>query len=92
MAEWEHGIEMSVTLAMSFTSSLCHFVTPSLSSASAFPISDWQFWVVTAVFLLAATWLLKGVMPIPWLTKRAKRKKGTKHVSLTIGGKAPDKP
>ncbi len=59
--------------------------------AAGFPISDWQFWVVTAVFLLAAAWLLKGVLPIPWLTKRAKRKKQTKSVPLTIDGKAPDR-
>jgi hypothetical protein len=71
------------------SSSLRHFVAFPL--ASSFPISDWQFWVVTAVFLVAAAWLLKGVLPIPWLSKRAKRKKGTKQVSLTIGGKAPDK-
>ena len=60
--------------------------------AHAFPISDWQFWVVTVVFVIAAAWLLKGVLPIPWLSKRAKRKKQTKSVPLTIGGKAPDKP
>ena len=59
---------------------------------AAFPVHDWQFWVVTALFLAAGAWLLKGVIPIPWLSKRAKRKKATRHVSLTIDGKAPDKP
>ena len=59
--------------------------------AAAFPVHDWQFWVVTALFLAAVAWLFKGVIPIPWLSKRAKRKKSTKHVSLTIDGKTPEK-
>jgi hypothetical protein len=59
--------------------------------ASAFPIADWQFWVVTAVFLAAAAWLLKGILPVPWLSKRARAKKKTKRVSLTVGGKTPEK-
>ena len=59
--------------------------------ASAFPIDDWQFWAVTLVFLAAAAWLLKGVLPIPWLTRRAKAKKQTKHVSITVEGKTPEK-
>ncbi len=59
--------------------------------AATFPVYDWQFWVVTALFLAAAVWLLKGFIPIPWLSKRAKRKKATKHVSLTIDGKSPEK-
>ena len=57
----------------------------------AFPIGDWQFWVVTAVFCVALAWLLKGVLPIPFLTKRARAKKKIKRVSLTVEGKAPEK-
>ncbi len=60
--------------------------------AGAFPVSDWQFWVVTALALVGAAWLLKGVLPIPWLSRRARRKKQTKSVHLTIGGKTPEKP
>ena len=90
MAESEIGIQVLAGGAMALTSSLRHSVTPSL--ASAFPVSDWQFWVVTGASLLAAAWLLRGVLPIPFLSKRAKRKKQTKSVSLTIGGKRPEKP
>ncbi|MBY0312881.1 MAG: hypothetical protein K2W85_12490 [Phycisphaerales bacterium] len=57
----------------------------------AFPIHDWQFWVATGIFLLAVGWLLKGVLPIPFLSRRSKAKKQTKRVSLTIGGKTPSK-
>ena len=93
MAESEIGIQVLAGGAMALTSSLRHSVTPSLASlASAFPVSDWQFWVVTGASLLAAAWLLRGVLPIPFLSKRAKRKKQTKSVSLTIGGKRPEKP
>lgn len=59
--------------------------------AAAFPVHDWQFWVATGLAVLALAWLLKGVLPIPFLSKRAKAKKQTKHVSLTIGGKTPGK-
>ena len=56
-----------------------------------FPVTDWQFWVVTAIFIVAAAWFLRGVLPIPWLSKRAERKKQTKNVSITIDGKPPQK-
>jgi hypothetical protein len=62
-----------------------------LAPAADFPIHDWQFWVVTIVFLCALAWLLKGVIPIPWLSKRAKAKKQTKRVSITVEGKTPEK-
>ena len=59
--------------------------------AAAFPVGDWQFWVVTLVCLAAAAWLLKGVVPVPWLSRRAKVKKQTKRVTITVEGKAPEK-
>lgn len=62
-----------------------------MTLAAAFPIHDWQFWVVTLIFLAAAAWLLKGVLPVPFLTKRAKAKKQTKRVTITVEGKTPDK-
>jgi hypothetical protein len=68
----------------------CHTATLSLASAE-FPIHDWQFWIVTIVFVAALAWLLKGVIPIPWLSKRAKAKKQTKRVSITVEGKTPEK-
>jgi hypothetical protein len=51
------------------------------------PINDWQFWATTAVFVLALGWLLRGVLPIPFLSERHKRKKRQTRVSLTVGGK-----
>jgi hypothetical protein len=56
-----------------------------------FPIHDWQFWVVTIVALGALAWMLKGVLPIPWLSKRAKVKKQSKRVTITVEGKTPEK-
>lgn len=47
-----------------------------------FPVDDWQFWVVTAIALLAAVWLLRPL--IPGLRKR--RARSTQRVTLTIGG------
>ncbi|MBO6514156.1 MAG: hypothetical protein JJ974_09350 [Phycisphaerales bacterium] len=41
------------------------------------PVDDWQFWVVTAIGLVAAVWLIRLVLP--------KKKKGTR-ASLTVGG------
>jgi hypothetical protein len=49
---------------------------------------DWQFWVATAVVAFAAAWLLRGVLPIPLLTKRHERRKHEKRVPLTVSGKS----
>jgi len=51
------------------------------------PIHDWQFWAVTAVFLFALVWLLRGVLPIPFLSRRHKRRKSQKRVTLTVEGR-----
>lgn len=56
----------------------------------AFPIHDWEFWVATAIFLFAAAWLLRGVLPIPWLSSRMKRKKHERRVTLTVEGQRPE--
>ncbi len=53
------------------------------------PTNDWQFWVVSACFVLAALYLLRGV--IPGLRGRAKKAKQTKRVNLTVGGKSVSK-
>ena len=51
------------------------------------PLHDWQFWAVTAIFLLALAWLLRGVVPIPFLSLRHKRRKSRKKVTLTVEGR-----
>lgn len=40
------------------------------------PISDWQFWVASLAALLAASWVLRGLIP--------RRKKRGTRVALTI--------
>lgn len=57
---------------------------PILLSASL-PTHDWQFWATTAIALVALLWLLRGVLPIPFLKRRKKR---GKRVSITVGGKS----
>ncbi len=56
----------------------------------AFPIHDWEFWVATAIAVLAAAYLLRGVLPIPWLRARLKRKSQERRVTLTVEGQRPD--
>jgi hypothetical protein len=50
------------------------------------PVHDWQFWVVSAIALVALVYLLRRVVPAGFL---GTKKPGTK-TSLTIGGKAID--
>lgn len=52
------------------------------------PVGDWQFWATTAVFLLAVAWLLRGVVPIPILSARQRRRRQQRRVTLTVGGRA----
>lgn len=56
--------------------------------SDAFPIHDWQFWAATAVVVIAMGWALRNVLPVPYFSKRSRRAKQSKRVSLTIGGKA----
>lgn len=52
---------------------------------NAFPVHDWQFWVVTALFLAAVAWLARGIIP------RLKGRKGaSRRATLTVGGKPVD--
>lgn len=60
----------------------------SALAASPFPFTDWQFWVTTAVFLVAAAWLLREVLPIPLIGKRRRRR--GQRVNLTVRGKPPE--
>lgn len=63
----------------------------------ALPTHDWQFWIVSALALVAAIWLLRGVVPV-WgfvagavgrALGRSPRLKGERRATLTIGGKRP---
>lgn len=49
-----------------------------------FPVHDWQFWVVSGAAALAAMWLLRGVLPIPWLSRRRRARRGAHRATLTI--------
>ena len=54
-----------------------------------FPVDDWQFWVVSALALVAALWLIR-ISPL-WtlclrLTGRKRKAKGSR-ATLTVGGK-----
>jgi hypothetical protein len=51
------------------------------------PLGDWQFWAVTILALCAAGYLLRNVLPVPFFSKRSKRKKHESRATLTVGGK-----
>lgn len=63
-----------------------------LPLAATFPVHDWQFWAVTAIALLALAWLLRNILPVPFFSARAKRKKQRKKVGLTISARRADQP
>jgi hypothetical protein len=48
------------------------------------PVDDWQFWVTTLVALMALGYLLRNVLPVPFFSKRAKRKKHERRATLTV--------
>jgi len=56
----------------------------------AMPFGDWQFWVVTILALGALGYLLRNILPVPFFSKRAKRKKHESRATLTVGGKRVD--
>ncbi|MBX3358536.1 MAG: hypothetical protein KF745_08910 [Phycisphaeraceae bacterium] len=55
------------------------------------PVGDWQFWAATAVFGVALWWLFREVIPVPWLSKRLRRRRGERRATLTVGGRAVEK-
>lgn len=61
-----------------------------MNTAQAFPIGDWQFWVVTVLALVAVLWLLRNVLPIRRLLGRRKPS-AKRRATLTIGGKSVGK-
>jgi len=56
---------------------------------SAFPVGDVQFWVVTAIGLAALAFLLRGLVPKRW---KPRGRAGEKKATLTVEGKAVDRP
>lgn len=56
--------------------------------AGSLPVDDWQFWVATAVAVVALYLVAKMILPASWLPGGAKPK--GKRVTLTIGGKPPE--
>lgn len=57
-----------------------------------FPVGSVEFWIVTAAFVAALAWLLRG--PIRALLRRL-RGQGpavrSRRTSLTVGGKPPER-
>ncbi len=68
--------------------------TPQPGSAEmpAFPVHDPQFWIATLAFILAAAWLLRGLLPIPLLSRRARAARSSRKVRLTISATAAPPP
>lgn len=60
--------------------------TPAATHAS-FPVDDWQFWVVTLVFLLAVAWLCWNVLPIRQILRRGRP--APRPTVLTVEGQKP---
>ncbi len=52
-----------------------------------FPIRDWQFWATSAIFLIAAVWLLREVLPVPLLRRFRRRGRKKRRVTLTVEGR-----
>ncbi len=55
---------------------------------ASFPVSDWQFWVVTLVFLLAIAWLCWNVLPLRQIFRKGRA--APKRTTLTVEGERPD--
>jgi hypothetical protein len=55
----------------------------------SFPYQNWQFWVVTLAVAASFGWLLRGVLPVPFLKRRRARRLRQRRVTLTVGGKRP---
>lgn len=53
----------------------------------SFPVGDWQFWAATALFMVAAVWLFRGLLP----GAKARRKRAGRSATLTVKGRAVDR-
>ncbi len=60
---------------------------PSAFSSMSLPIHTLDFWLVTGAFAAALVYLLRGVLPIPFLRERSRRNRGERPAKLTVGGK-----
>ena len=49
------------------------------------PVHDWQFWVVTALALIAAVYIIRAAIPEKY--RPGKRGRG-KPTNLTVGGRS----
>jgi len=49
----------------------------------SFPIHDWQFWVVTALFVAAILWVARGILP----GSASRRHRRGRRTTLTLGGR-----
>lgn len=52
------------------------------------PYGDWQFWAVSGAAAVALGWLLRGVLPVPYFSSRARRRRKERRVTLTIRGRS----
>jgi hypothetical protein len=48
---------------------------------------DVEFWAVTVVFVIAAGYLLRNVLPVPWFSRRSRRGRREQKATLTISAK-----
>jgi hypothetical protein len=53
------------------------------------PYQDWQFWIVTLAVGASFAWLLRAVLPVPFLKRRRARRRGQRRVTLTVDGRKP---
>lgn len=54
-----------------------------------FPVGDWQFWVATILAVVALAWVLRGLIPVPILSRGKRRQRqGIKRATLTIEGRS----
>lgn len=51
------------------------------------PVGDWQFWVVSALALIAFVAVVRMVVPPSLWPKRFRRRTKGKSTTLTIGGR-----
>jgi hypothetical protein len=63
-----------------------------MTLALSMPLGDWQFWATSLLAILALAWLLRGIVPIPFLSKARRHARHSRRVNLTIGGKGIEKP
>lgn len=61
-----------------------------MNLGASLPVHDWQFWVVTALAVVAAVAVARAVLPAGLLPRRLRRATGQRRATLTVGGRAPE--